>query len=92
MDGKLYRADFPIFQIEKSMYLDNAATSQKPQCVIDAEYDFYKSMNANPLRGFYPLSVKATEAYEEARSKVKGFINAASEKEIIFTRNNTNIY
>lgn len=89
MDGKLYRADFPIFQIEKSMYLDNAATSQKPQCVIDAEYDFYKSMNANPLRGFYPLSVKATEAYEEARSKVKGFINAASEKEIIFTRNTT---
>ena len=89
MDGKSFRADFPILQIEKSMYLDNAATSQKPKCVMDAEYGFYESMNANPLRGFYPLSVKATEAYENAREKVRGFINAESVKEIVFTRNTT---
>ena len=89
MDGKSFRADFPILQIEKSMYLDNAATSQKPKCVMDAEYGFYESMNANPLRGFYPLSVKATEAYENASEMVRGFINAESVKEIVFTRNTT---
>ncbi len=89
MDGKAFRADFPIFEIEKSMYLDNAATSQKPKCVLEAEYGFYEKMNANPLRGFYPLSVEATKAYEDAREKVRGFINADSVKEIIFTRNTT---
>ena len=89
MDGKLFRSDFPLLNTEGSIYLDNAATSQKPLGVIDAETNFYLESNANPLRGFYPLSVKATEAYENARVKVRDFINAASEKEIIFTRNTT---
>jgi len=89
MDGKLFRADFPLLENENSIYLDSAATSQKPMCVIEAERDFYINMNANPLRGFYPLSIKATDAYEKARLKVRDFINASSEKEIIFTRNTT---
>ena len=68
-------------------YLDNAATSQRPKCVIDAEMELYEKHNANPLRGSYPLSVEATDIYENARKSVRDFINAASEREVIFTRN-----
>ncbi|MCR5153724.1 MAG: SufS family cysteine desulfurase [Lachnospiraceae bacterium] len=82
-----FRKDFPLLVKEPTAYLDNAATAQRPQCVIDAEMDFYINHNANPLRGFYPLSVEATEIYEAAREKVRKFLNADSEKEIIFTRN-----
>ena len=73
----------------KLIYIDNAATSQRPQCVIDAEGDFYKNYNANPLRGLYSLSVEATEVYENAREAVRKFIGAEKSNEIIFTRNTT---
>ena len=84
-----YRNDFPLLMRNKIIYIDNAATSQRPQCVIDAEGDFYKNYNANPLRGLYSLSVEATEVYENAREAVRKFIGAEKSNEIIFTRNTT---
>lgn len=84
-----YRNDFPLLMQNKIIYIDNAATSQRPQCVIDAEGDFYKNYNANPLRGLYSLSVEATEVYEIAREAVRKFIGAEKSNEIIFTRNTT---
>ena len=84
-----YRNDFPLLMQNKIIYIDNAATSQRPQCVIDAEGDFYKNYNANPLRGLYSLSVEATEVYENAREAVRKFIGAEMSTEIIFTRNTT---
>lgn len=84
-----YRNDFPLLMQNKIIYIDNAATSQRPQCVIDAEGDFYKNYNANPLRGLYSLSVEATEVYENAREAVRKFIGAEKRNEIIFTRNTT---
>ncbi len=84
-----YRNDFPLLMQNKIIYIDNAATSQRPQCVIDAEGNFYKNYNANPLRGLYSLSVEATEVYENAREAVRKFIGAEKSNEIIFTRNTT---
>ena len=85
-----YRNDFPLLLAKQDWsYIDNAATSQRPQCVIDAERDFYLKYNANPLRGNYPLSVNATAQYENARKSVRDFIGAKSAREIIFTRNTT---
>lgn len=84
-----YRNDFPLLMQNKIIYIDNAATSQRPQCVIDAEGYFYKNYNANPLRGLYSLSVEATEVYENAREAVRKFIGAEKSNEIIFTRNTT---
>ena len=84
-----YRNDFPLLMQNKIIYIDNAATSQRQQCVIDAEGDFYKNYNANPLRGLYSLSVEATEVYENAREAVRKFIGAEKSNEIIFTRNTT---
>ena len=84
-----YRKDFPLLQTNRTIYIDNAATAQKPAVVIEAEKRFYEESNANPLRGFYPLSLRATEVYENARVTVRDFIHADSEKEIIFTRNTT---
>lgn len=84
-----YKADFPLLMQKGVIYLDNAATAQRPQCVLDAELDFYRRHNANPLRGSYPLSVEATEVYESARRTVCDFLHAASASEIIFTRNTT---
>ena len=84
-----YRNDFPLLMQNKIIYIDNAATSQRPQCVIDAEGDFYKNYNANPLRGLYSLSVEATEVYENAREAARKFIGAEKSNEIIFTRNTT---
>lgn len=84
-----YRKDFPLLQTNSTIYIDNAATAQKPAVVIEAEKQFYEESNANPLRGFYPLSLRATEVYENARVAVRDFIHADSEKEIIFTRNTT---
>lgn len=84
-----YRNDFPLLMQNKIIYIDNAATSQRPQCIIDAEGDFYKNYNANPLRGLYSLSVEATEVYENAREAVRKFIGAEKSNEIIFTRNTT---
>ena len=71
------------------IYLDHAATSQRPDCVLEAERAFYEKQNANPLRGLYELAVEATEAYEEARRTVRQWIHAALPEEIIFTRNAT---
>ena len=84
-----YRDDFPLLKSQSIAYLDNAATAQRPQCVLDAVTEFYESQNANPLRGLYPLSIAATEAYENAREAVRAFLNARSTREIIFTRNTT---
>lgn len=84
-----YKKDFPLLAGTADAYLDNAATAQRPRCVMDAEADFYLHHNANPLRGLYPLSVEATEIYEASRETVRGFIGAASAEEIIFTRNTT---
>ena len=84
-----FRSDFPIFNAPENkdlIYFDNAATTQRPRQVIDAVKNFYEKSNANPLRGLYGLSSKATELYENARGTVASFINAAAE-EIIFTRN-----
>jgi len=84
-----YKRDFPIFQHTDVAYIDNAATAQRPQCVLDAVADFYRWHNANPLRGLYPLSVEATDIYERARETVRDFIGARSAREIVFTRNTT---
>jgi cysteine desulfurase / selenocysteine lyase len=85
------RADFPILHQtihEKPLvYLDSAATSQKPQVVIDALTDYYQRYNSNVHRGVHTLSGLATDAYEAARQKVAKFVNAADEREIIYTRN-----
>ena len=84
-----YKNDFPLLCSQDIAYLDSTATSQKPVCVMQAERDFYEQHNANPLRGFYDLGIRATEQYENAREKVRGFINAAKTEEIVFTRNTT---
>lgn len=84
-----YRSDFPLLMNDKTVYIDNAATAQKPQCVIDAVDRFYNCQNSNPLRGIYRLSVEVTEEYEKARKTVQKFIGAKSSDEIIFTRNTT---
>ena len=85
------RTDFPILHQEVNdkplVYLDNAATSQKPLAVLDALRHYYERDNANVHRGAHTLSVRATEAYEGARDKVARFVNAASRQEIVFTRN-----
>lgn len=86
---KDYRSDFPLIVNSSIAYLDNAATAQRPQCVIDAESDFYLRHNANPMRGLYELSIEATDIYESARETVRKFIGAASTEEIVFTRNTT---
>lgn len=90
------REDFPIFKRKingKSLvYLDNAATSQKPRVVIEGFKNFYESMNANVHRGLHTLSEEATVAYENTREKVASFINATSSQEIVFTRNCTEAF
>ena len=87
------RADFPIMSRtvhgKPLVYLDSAATSQKPATVIDAMDDYYRRYNANPHRGVYAISEEATAAYESARQRVASFINAPSPKEVVFTRNTT---
>jgi len=87
------RADFPILHQEVNgkplVYLDNAATSQKPLLVLNTLRDYYEQYNSNVHRGVHTLSAKATDAYEAARDKVAAFVNAASRQEIVFTRNAT---
>ena len=87
------RKDFPILHQEihgkPLVYLDNAATSQKPVTVLDALQNYYGKDNANVHRGAHSLSIRATEAYEGSRDKIAQFINAASRQEVIFTRNAT---
>lgn len=87
------REDFNILSSQangnKLVYLDNAATTQKPKKVLEAIDNYYKNLNANPHRGAHVLSVLATEAYENARERVRKFLNAKKACEIIFTRNAT---
>jgi cysteine desulfurase/selenocysteine lyase len=93
LDARSLRADFPIFEQEihgkPLAYLDSAASSQKPRRVLEAMNDLYETSYANIHRGVYDLGERATEAYEGAREKARGFINADSTREVIFTRNVT---
>lgn len=93
-DVSAVRADFPVLHQEHHpgtplIYLDNAASSQKPRQVIDGMQAYYQQTHANVHRGIHKLSEAATEAYEEARKKVRRFINAVSKREVIFTRGTT---
>lgn len=87
------RGDFPILERrvhgKPLVYLDNAATSQKPRCVIERESRYYAESNANVHRGIHTLSQEATDAYEAARDAVQHFINAARREEIVFVRGTT---
>jgi len=94
LDVAAIRADFPILNQEVRpgvplIYLDNAATSQKPLAVIEAMNDYYRRYNSNVHRGLHKLSEQATDAYEGARKRIAAFINAPSHKEVIYTRNTT---
>ncbi len=93
LDVRRIREDFPVLQRVVNgyplVYLDSAATSQKPKVVIDAIDQYYRSYNANVHRGLHVLSEEATTAYEGARKKIARFINARSFREVIFTRNAT---
>ena len=92
-DVNRIRADFPILAMQvygkPLVYLDNAASAQKPQAVLDRMHEAYTSQYANVHRGLHYLANEATEAYEGAREKVAGFLNAGRKEEIIFTRNAT---
>ncbi|KEP29184.1 cysteine desulfurase [Bacillus safensis] len=93
MNIKDVREQFPILHQQVNghdlVYLDSAATSQKPRVVIDAMNEYYRSYNSNVHRGVHTLGTKATDAYEGAREKVRAFIRASSVQEIIFTRGTT---
>lgn len=94
IDVEAVRADFPILQQEHRpgvplVFLDSAASSQKPAQVIDALNDYYRRYHANVHRGIHKLSEAATAAYEQSREKIQQFINAGSQEEIIFTRGTT---
>jgi cysteine desulfurase/selenocysteine lyase len=93
LDPYALRADFPILQTSVNghplVYLDSAASSQKPTRVIEAVDRFYREYNANVHRGIYEIGERATAAYEEARARVARFINAPSAREVVFTRNAT---
>lgn len=93
-DPAAFRAEFPILERtvrdgKKLVYLDNAATTQKPQAVLDCLRDYYMTMNANVHRGIHLLAELATEHYEQARGTVAKFLNAPSERSIVFTRGTT---
>ena len=93
LDVDKIRKDFPILNREihgkQLIYLDNAATSQTPQQVIDVIVDYYSNYNANIHRGVHTLSQEATDAYELARQKIQQHFNAAKAHEIIFTSGTT---
>lgn len=93
LDAERLRADFPILAQEIGgkplVYLDNAATSQKPAAVIETLERYYRQTNANIHRGIHTLAERATAQYEEAREKVAAFVNAAETREIVFTRGTT---
>jgi len=92
-DVQRIRADFPILartvRGKPLVYLDNAATTQKPQAVLDALTGYYTGLNANVHRGVHELSERATEAFDAGRERVQAFFNAAHSREIVFTRNAT---
>ena len=85
-----FRQQFPIFQHHPSLvYLDSAATTQKPNLVIDGITNFYQKENANIHRGIYDLAAKATQKYESVRQKVADFIRAKNQSEIVYTSGTT---
>lgn len=83
------KKDFPILENRNITYLDSGATTQKPTYVINKIDEFYKNHNANPHRGAYDLSIKATNQYENTRKKIANFIGAQYQEEIIFSKNAT---
>ncbi len=94
IEANPYKAAFPLFtQHPDIAFLDSAATAQRPACVLDAQRRFYETMNANPLRGLYSLSVEATEAIAQVRAQVAGLLGAVDEtgaprsREVVFCRN-----
>src|SRR5437667_286188 len=93
LDVARIRADFPLLAQRENghrlVYLDNAATTQKPQVVLEAIVDSYRTTNANVHRGAYDLAIRATEAYEAARAKVAAFVNAWAPEGVVFTRGTT---
>ena len=83
-----YRADFPLLAGHPEIaFLDSAATAQRPACALDAQRRFYETMNANPLRGLYSLSVAATAAIADVRAQVAALIGAPDARDVVFTRN-----
>src|SRR6266550_4026885 len=93
LDVARLRADFPLLAQRENghplVYLDNAATTQKPQAVLDAITEYYRTTNANVHRGAYDLAIRATEAYEAARTRLAGFVNAWAPEGVVFTRGTT---
>ncbi|MEE4330085.1 MAG: aminotransferase class V-fold PLP-dependent enzyme, partial [Wenzhouxiangella sp.] len=93
LDVMRLRSEFPVLEREVHgkplVYLDNAATAQRPNCVIEAMDDFYRRYNANVHRGVHQLSVEASEAFEGARESVRRLLNANSIREVVFTRGTT---
>src|SRR5687768_11481518 len=93
LDIEKIRRDFPLLQVtvygKQLVYLDNSATTQKPEMVLKAMDDYYRTYNSNVHRGVHFLSQKATDAYEVVRKKVQQYINAVHEHEVIFTRSTT---
>src|SRR3954471_18563312 len=93
LDARRLRADFPVFEHlahgRQLAYLDSASSTQKPRQVLDAMREFYETSYANVHRGVYELAVRADEAHDAAREKVRAFLNAPSAREVIFTRNAT---
>ena len=93
MPDKNFLNDFPILQSKMNghqiAYLDNGATTQKPESVVRAGCGYYGSCNANPHRGVYELSVRSTKVYEDTRKKIAAFINSPGISEVIFTKNAT---
>jgi cysteine desulfurase/selenocysteine lyase len=90
LDPRAIRRDFPVFERNPGLvFLDSGASAQKPAAVIDGVAEYYRSDYANVHRGVYRLSARSTELYEEAREKVRRFLNAADAREIVFVRNAT---
>ncbi|MDP9222919.1 MAG: aminotransferase class V-fold PLP-dependent enzyme, partial [Actinomycetota bacterium] len=93
LDAEVVRKDFPIFETlahgKRLVYLDSAATSQKPRYVLDRMVRFYETENANVHRGIYELGEKATAAFEDARKTCAAFIGARDPRSIVFTRGTT---
>ena len=91
MNNVDFLKDFPVLRAnengERLVYLDSGATTQKPVQVIEAIENYYKVSNANPHRGAYKLSIDATKAYDDAREKIRRFIDAEFSKEVIFIKN-----
>ena len=90
LDAARLRADFPLLGRQENgrrlVYLDNAATTQKPEAVLNAVLDYYHSTNANVHRGAYGLAIRATEAYEGARERVARYLNAWAAEGVVFER------